>query len=279
MTARVHKYHAEASALKGHLKQPISQEIEPQAHTKLPETGGYLAQRAELFKLESVISFRSAYTHVSGNLGDKPGAGHTTLTSTVVEGLNVLEVVTADRIVGQMITEHPLDGYIPSISFLGTRIENLRIAGHPVQLEFDQDIFGPKPVDDLPYTQDAGFVSRVNRQYERIRRNKNLPVALQDRYDRLSSTLGNSGEVECSLINQVAGFIPGPGTIFGNVITIPGFGTITLAKLTVKHEDPHEKTKVPKKTTFTLTMIDLELGCAVSGNVPVGGGSSNGTPG
>lgn len=276
MSERVHRYHAEASALKGHLKLPISQEIEPQAHTRLPETGGYLSQRTELFRLESVISFRSGHTHVGGNLGDKPGAGHTTLTTTVVEGLNVLEVVTADRIVGQMITEHPLDGYIPSISFLGTRIENLRIAGHPVELEFDQDIFGPKPVNDLPYTQDAGFVSRVSRQYDRIRRNKNLPVALQERYDRLSSTLGDSGEVECSLINQVAGFIPGPGTIFGNVITIPGFGSITLAKLTVKHEDPHEQTKVPKKTTFTLTMIDFELGCAVSGNLPVGGGTSNG---
>ena len=62
------------------------------------------------------------------------------------------------------------------------------------------------------------------------------------------------------------------------MITIPGFGSITLAKLTVKHEDPHEKTKVPKKTTFTLTMIDLELGCAVSGNVPIGTGNSNGGP-
>ena len=279
MTERVHKYHAEASALKGRLKLPIAQEIEPQAHTKLQETGGYLAQRAELFKLESVISFRSAYTHVGGNLGDKPDAGHTTLTTTVVEGLNVLEVVTADRIVGQMITEHPLDGYIPSISFLGTRFENLRIAGHPVQLEFDQDIFGRRPVDDLPYTQEPGFISRVSRQYERIRKNKNLPVALQERYNRLSSTLGDSGEVECSLINQVAGFIPGPGTISGNVITIPGFGSITLAKLTVKHEDPHEETKVTKKKTFNLTMIDLDLGCAVSGKVPIGNGSSNGTPG
>jgi len=278
MSERVHKYHAEATALKGHLKLPVAQEIEPQAHTKLPEAGGYLTQRTDLYRLESVISFRSAYTHVGGNLGDKPGAGHTTLTTTVVEGLNVLEVVTADRIVGQMITEHPLDGYIPSISFLGTRFENLRIAGHPVELEFDQGIFGPKPVDDVPYTREPGFVSRVSRQYERIRQNKNLPVKLQERYNRLSSTLGASEEVECSLINQVAGFLPGPGTIFGNVITIPGFGSITLAKLRVKHEDPHEETKVPKKTTFTLTMIDLELGCGVSGNVPVGTGGSNGGP-
>ncbi len=276
VTERTHKYNAEASALQGHLTLPVPQEIEPQAHTKLPETGGYVTQRAEVYRLGSVISFRSAYTHVGGNLSDKPGGGHTTLTTTVVEGLNVLEVVTADRVVGQMITEHPLKGHIPSISFLGTRFENLRIAGHPVELDFDQDIFGPKPVNDLPYTQDAGFVSRVSRQYDRILQNKNLPVTLQGRYNRLSSNLRDSGEIECSLINQVAGLLPGRGAIFGNVITIPGFGSITLAKLTVKHEDPHEETKVPKKTTFTLTMIDLELGCVICGGVPIGGGTSNG---
>ncbi len=281
-TAGTHKYHAEASALKGSLKLPIAQEIEPQAHTKLPERGGYLTQRIDLYRLESIISFRSAYTHVGGNLSDKPGGGATTLTTTVVEGLNVLEVVTADRVVGQMITEHPPEGhkrYIPSISFLGTRFENLRIAGYPIQLEFDQGIFGPNRVDDVPYTHEPGFVSRVSRQYERILDDKNLPVKHQERYNRLSSTLGNSEEVECSLINQVAGFLPGRAAIFGNVITIPGFGTITLAKLTVKHENPHEETKVPKKTTFTLTMIDLDLGCVVSGGVPIGNGNSNGTPG
>jgi len=279
MSERVHRYHAEASALKGHLKLPIAQEIEPQVHTKLPERGGYLTQRIELYRLESIISFRSAFTHVGGNPSDKPGEGAATLTTTVVEGLNVMEVVTADRIVGQMITVHPLDPnkYIPSISFLGTRIENLRIAGHPVHLEFDQGIFGPKPVDDVPYTHEAGFVSRVGRQYERICQNKNLPDALQERYNRFSSTLGSSEEVECSLINQVSGLFP--GTISGNVITIPGFGTITLAKLIVKHEDPHEQTKAPKKTTFHLTMIDLALGCAASGNVPIGNGSSNGDGG
>jgi hypothetical protein len=60
------------------------------------------------------------------------------------------------------------------------------------------------------------------------------------------------------------------------VITVPGFGTITLAKLTVKHEDSHETTKVHKKTTFTLTMIDLKLGCAIEGSMGIGGGTSNG---
>jgi hypothetical protein len=183
-------------------------------------------------------------------------------------------VLTADRVVGQTITEHPLVGYMPSISFLGTRFENLRIAGYPVKMEFDYDIFGPRPINDLPYVKDAGVVSRVSRQYDRILRNKNLPDALQERYNQLSSTLGGSEAVECSLVNRVAGLFP--GSSFGNVITVPGFGTITLAKLTVKHEDQHEKTKAPKKTTFTLTMIDLKLGCAIEGAMGIGGNGTNG---
>ncbi|MFY9853954.1 MAG: hypothetical protein WAK26_08775 [Terracidiphilus sp.] len=277
VVTRTHKYNAQATVLQGELVLPLPKKIEPQAHSELAETGGYLSKRAENYRLESVISFRSAYAHVAGNKSNKPGEGWHTLTTTVVEGLNVLDVVTADRVVGQTITLHPLEGYIPSISFLGTRFENLRIAGYPVKMEFDYDIFGPKPIDDLPYVQDAGVLSRVSRQHERILRNKNLPEALQKHYNQLSSNLGGSGAVECSLVNRVAGFFP--GSSFGNVITVPGFGTITLAKLTVKHEDPHPETKVPRKTTFTLTMIDLKMGCAVEGDLGTGGGTTNGTSG
>jgi hypothetical protein len=271
---RTHKYNAETMVLSGELVLPVAQKVEPQAHTKLPENGGYFSQRLDGYRLESVVTFRSAYSHTSGSKSKKDGEGWNTLTTTVVEGLNVMEVVTADRVVGQTITEHPLEGYIPSISFLGTRFENLRIAGYPVKMEFDYDIFGPRPINDLPYVKDGGVVSRVGRQYDRILRNKNLPDKLQKHYNDLSSKLGSSEEVECSLVNRVAGLFP--GSSFGNVITIPGFGTITLAKLTVKHEDQHETSKVYRKTTFTLTMIDLKLGCAIEGDLPIGTGTSNG---
>jgi hypothetical protein len=271
---RTHTFNAEAIVLQGNLQLPLAQKIEPQAHSKLAETGGYLSQRSEEYRLESVLSFSSAYSHVAGNRSLKSGEGWHTLTTTVVERLNVMEVLTADRVVGQMITEHPLEGYVPSISFLGTRFENLRIAGQPVELNLDQEIFGSRPADDAPYTRDQGLLDRVSSQYERIRKHQDLPAELQERYNRLSSTLGASEAVECSLVNQADGGYPGKS--FGHVITIPGFGTITLAKVTVKHEDPHEKTKVPRKTTFSLTMIDLKLGGVICGNIPIGGGTSNG---
>jgi hypothetical protein len=227
------------------LRLPVFQEIEPQAHSKLPEKGGYFSQRSDGYRLESVISFRSAYSHVAGNRSLKPGEGWHTLTTTVVEGLNVLDVLTADRVVGQTITEHPLIGYVPSISFLGTRFENLRIAGHPVELEFDHEIFGPKPADDAPYTQDAGFLSRVSRQYDRIRQHKDLPAELLERYNRLSSTLGALGGGRM-FTGQPGGWAL-PWAFLGHVITIPGFGIITLAKLTVKHEDLTRRRKSPRR--------------------------------
>jgi hypothetical protein len=273
---RTHIFNAEAVVLSGRLQLPLSQEIEPQAHSKLSEKGGYFTQRSDGYRLESVISFRSAYSHVAGNRSLKPGEGWHTLTTTVLDGLNVLDVVTADRVVGQMITEHPLIGYVPTIYFLGTRFENLRVAGNPVELDLDHEVIGPKPADDAPYTKEQGFLSRVSRQYDRIRQHKDLPAELSERYNRLSSTLGGSETVECSLVNQASGRYP--GHTFGHVITIPGFGTITLAKVTIKHEDPHEKTKAPKKTTVTLTMVDLKLGCFVDGNLSMGNGSTNGGP-
>ena len=277
MSERVHRYHAEATALGGHLRLPLVQEIKPQAHVKLPCEGGYISQRAENYKLEAVISFRSAYTHVAGNRSEKPEEGFSTLVTTAIDGLNVMDVVTADRVVGQIITDHPLDGYVPTVSFLGTRFENLRIAGHLVEVDFNHDILGPKPAGDAPYSTDKGFLGRVSRQYDNIREHQYLPKELAERYNRLSSTLGSQEAVECSLVNQAAGRFP--GRCFGHVITIPHFGTITLGKLTLKHEDFHEKTGIPKKTTVHLTMIDLNLGCVVAGDVPIGNGGSNGGPG
>jgi hypothetical protein len=271
---RIHTYHAEASVLEGHLELPLVQKIHPQAYSKLPEEGGYLSQRSEDYRLESVISYSSGYTQVAGNRDPKPGRGWATLTTSVVEGLNVLDVLTADRVVCQISTEHPLVGYVPKVSFLGTRFENLRIAGHPVDVYLDLDIVGSRPENDTAYTKDSGFIDRVSSQYRRILEQEQLPPELHERYNQLSSTLGSPEAVECSLVNRAGGGYP--GQCFGHVITVPNFGRITLAKLTLHHEDFKPETDIPEKTTLKLTMIDLKFGCAIAGGGGVGSGSTNG---
>jgi hypothetical protein len=274
VNGRTHRYHADATILSGHLRLPLVQKIEPQAHAHLKEEGGYLSERSENYRLESVISYRSAYTHVAGNRSTKPGQGWTTITTTVIEGLNVLEVVTADRIVGQIITEHPLEGYVPSVSFLGSRFENLRIAGHPVELELDLNLLGAKPENDAPYTRHDHATARIRKQYERILGQAHLPGDLGEQYNRLNGALGSAETLECSLVNQASGLYP--GLSFGHKVRIPDFGEIALARLTVDHEDPHPKSGVPRKTTVRLTMIDFAFGCAIDGSASVASGGSNG---
>ena len=50
---------------------------------------------------------------------------------------------------------------MPSVTFLGTRFDNLRIAGHKVEVERNLDILGPKPARDKSYFDDPGVLGRV----------------------------------------------------------------------------------------------------------------------
>jgi hypothetical protein len=271
-TSRTHVFHAEAVALSAEIALPLLRETEAQSHLKLPEDGGYQSQTSGAYRLEGVISYRSASTQVSGNRDRKPGHGWTTLATSVIEDLNVLEVVTADRVVAQISTEHPLVGYVPSVTFLGTRFENLRVAGHPVKLGFGLNILGAKPENDRPYGTSAEFLGRVTSQYERVRRCPNLSTEQSRQYHRTLSSSQSQTPIECSLVNQVEGSYPGQS--FGHLIEIPHFGRILLGVLRVEESD--FVNDVPKKTLIELTMIRLEMGCIAAGRANAGSAIING---
>ncbi len=279
---REHFYHAEAEVLTGDLHLPLAQEIKSQASAKLPEAGGYLSQHETDYRLEGVISFARAYTQTSGNPGLKPGHGWSTLATSVVEGLNILDVVTADRVVGQIFLEHPLVGYVPEISFLGTRFENLRIAGHPVEIDIDLNAFGAKPEKDAPYTASSRFIDQVNRQHGEVRKHGNLLDELIRRYTGVSPDVKEPETVECSLVNQTGGQATAekkgfPGNCHGHVIHIPHFGTLCLASVRLEQSDYMAGTGIPKKTLIQLTMIEARMGCLADGETSLASTKGNGT--
>lgn len=274
MPDRYHTYFAEAAALEGHLRLPFEQQVSSPTFVKLNPEGGYLSQHTERFRLGGAVSFKSAYTQVAGNRDEKKDHGWNTLSTAVLEGLNVMDVVTADRIVAQISTDHAPIGYVPTVTFLGTRFENLRIAGHPVKLDFDASVLGPKPANDAPYTTDPGFMERVRQQYERIRGHQNLPDDIAERYNQLPSSAGNRESIECSLVNQAEGSYPGRS--FGHVIDVPNFGKIYLATLRVDQSDPNPESGIPKKTLISLNMIEIDMGCIGAGNLVGGSGKTNG---
>src|SRR5580692_5797073 len=150
-----HYFHAEAHALKGKLDVPVDAEIRPQAFVKLAgtlaelsngeEQRNYFSQHAKNFRLEGVISYAAAHTQVSGHASRKHPGASVTLSTSVVEDLNVLNVVTADRVVAQISTTHFQGQDAPEVTFLGTHFENLRIARHQATPVMRLDLCEKRP--------------------------------------------------------------------------------------------------------------------------------------
>jgi hypothetical protein len=305
-----HVYHAEANILSGHLKHPIDQPLETYGHVALNNRrADHITQTVEGTNLEGLISFKSGHTSVSGSqlhnkkdLWGNDHSGWVTLSTSVVEGLNVFEVITADRVVAQVSTEHAdvkghKPGHVPKVTFLGTRFENLRVGGYPVKVELNLGVCGKKPQNDRPYLSDRGFLDRVQDQVDEIAGAKELPEILEKKYKAEAAYIsdlkkrangrakaGQNGysKLQCSLIKSI-GRIPIPGVrTFGNVIFIPDFGTVSLAELVVGTEPNHDHgfgdiaAKPGDSNYFTLNMMNMHLGCVGGGNLVVARANSNG---
>jgi hypothetical protein len=136
----------------------------------------------------------------------------------------VLDVVTADRVVAQISTEHLFydKGHVPSVTFLGTRFDNLRIAGHKVEVEQNLNVLGPRHDDDRSYLEDPDVQNRIAQQYHSIATAKDLPKWAKG-YAKSRPALNGHGELNCSVINKVTGT---PGASFGHIIDLPHFGKI-----------------------------------------------------
>jgi hypothetical protein len=271
---RVHYYHADANVLGGHIKTPFEQAIPVQAPLSLPPVGGYATARAGAFQLHGILSFAGAYTQVAGSISEKNGAW-TTVATSAIEGLNVHDILTADRIVSQIATEHPREGYDPKVTFIGTRFDNLRIGGYALDVTLDLGLCSPQG-DRYPTKScfdDERFLAAVAEQYRRLSDEAVLPVWQKDRqipnWVRERYTWDNSnanrllkGVVLCSLVKEVNGEFP--GRVFGNVLEVPEFGKIFLGELLVDHN------------SFRLIGLRLELGCVTHGSVSVGSSSIEG---
>jgi hypothetical protein len=185
-----HYFHAEAHALSGKLQLPFEQQIKKQAFVKLEGESqklllegdqrplnekkaqeNYLSQHAKNYRLEGIVSYSAAHTQVSGHRSKKDPRVFITLATSSVENLNVLNVVTADRVVAQISTEHFPNEHSPKVTFLGTHFENLRIARHKTQPQLKLDFVGNRPEgkDGLYPSQHTGLIGAIEDQYERLK--------------------------------------------------------------------------------------------------------------
>jgi hypothetical protein len=279
---RVHYYHADASALGGHIKRPFDRPIPVQAAVSLPPVGGFLEARGrknpDESEVNSIVSFEAAYSHVSGSRNKVNGAFTTMVTSTV-EKFNVLDTFTADRLVAQISIDHPPKGYIPKVSLIGTQFENVRIGGDRVEIILDLDICSHSNEGEYPSQRcmyDRQFLSKVGEQYRRTNDAKSMPDWIEDRtvpewvkdryqWDDSEDALSEKGHVLCSIVKEIRGKFPGKH--YHNIIEIPDFGKIFLGELIVDC------------VSYQLIMARLELGSPTEASVSASVGKANGTGG
>lgn len=275
VATNTHLYDASAFVLSAELEQPIAANVK-QTSVTLPKDGKYTYEPAEAYRLKGLLSYSSGYAQVSGHKNERDG-GFRTVTTAAVENVNIFDIITADRIVGQISTVHQNNNEassptVPSVTFLGTRFVNLHIAGHKVDIDQDLEILGDRPDGNKFYLDDDTVLARMASQYSRIRESEGLPdwAADQYRWDKAGANLPR--EASCSLVSGINDY---PGICFGHVIDLPHFGKIFLGELCVVREpDPNN----PKNESyhFRLTMIRAELGCIGKGKVHVIALDSNG---
>lgn len=267
-TERIHYYHADASTLGGSIESPTYKIIPSQAQVSLPSTGGTTSHATDAFAFDNIVRCANAYCNATGSVSQKNGSW-TTLVTSVVEGLNILEVVTADRVVGQISIEHPLVGNVPTYTFVGSQYVNLRIGGVPVEIVMNQKLLTPHSYDPhTPWPQNTGLLDTVDAQHQARISGKETADWVHHRYGWVQSkdTVKKKGSVLCSLvdsINGTHGVIPAKTT--GHIVEIPEFGKFLFGEVTFD------------QGTFVLTMVRAELGCPVHGTVSAASARSNGS--
>ncbi len=250
-TNRTYHYHADASPLGGHITHPFEKVLHTQASTSLAQAGGHAESRIESYQMDNTVTSGPAYSHATGVKNKTTGAW-TTLVSSVVENLNVLEVVTADRIVSKLHVEYPHEGNHPKISIVGSKFVNLRIAGVSIDPVLDIDLLTSQAKGEFPngpLTEEKGFIGKVTSQSKRITEAKGAPEWLAGRHGWVKYELQGAK----------------PGTAFGHVLHVPGFGNIFFCELIVA------------PSSYRLTMMRIEMGCLAEGNVSVASAFSNGS--
>jgi hypothetical protein len=257
IATRSFNYHASAHALSGHLTRPENHLIQVQAGTALPSTGGHHASRVENFRYGGTVSFTAGHSHVSGSEKvENNKTIHTTLATTVIEGLNILDMVTADRIVARVASSYE-SGDESRILVIGSRFENLRIAGYKIDVELHHE---------LALRLDT--FAAVRKEFES---NKDFRKMSDDPFEprKLPTKVEAHEVVRCSLVKELHPPVC-PGIVrhghCGHVLVVPEFGQIHLAEIQFEHGRK------------TLRMLRVELGSPNGGTLVAAEGSSNGRP-
>lgn len=248
-------FRGNAVAFGGQITSPFTETLDACGAAVLPPTGGFASASVGRFDYRDIVSFESASSGAAGSLSDHRGRRtYDTVVTVTIEGLNVLNMVTADRVVARLNSKHPEDTYDPEMLPVGSYFENLRVGGISVE---------PTPRPDLMgvgnYAKVIGTCS--NEELPDLTMQEWTPGAISPIFqDRrlLVPLFDTANEAELSEAGIDAST---PGRVY-----VPEFGMIYFGEYLVS------------RFSRRLTMLRIDLGCAVEGTMTFGSEETNGHP-
>ena len=245
-------YHAEAVAATGVITLPFQETMEIQASAALPINGGHGSARVGKFRHRNIFGFECAESSVVGSYSELDKA-HGTLSHVVIEGLNILDVVTCDRIVVRLTSKHSDDRSEASFIILGSRFENLRIAGHPFEVDLATDLFSS-----------LSTWGKLNDAYKKDKAIHSQIDALTMAPNEGGGFKAPSGTLGVTLARNLDKLPPGL-TRREHGIYVPHFGTVYLGEFYIA------------PTSRRLMMLHVDLGCSIEGCYGAGSSGGNGS--
>jgi hypothetical protein len=287
-------YNASAFGLAGELTRPARHSIPTQAATVLIPGGGRGYQRVEKFRLENIVAFDSATVEVGGSY-DEAHQIYTSYATSTIEGLNIAEIVKADKVVARMAIyssaiEDENGQFIPqekrkqenSFDITGSHFENLTICGHAIDVKLDTQIFHKN--DTYSKLEKAYKGQKANELlfWHKLSEMKDDELKnLENKYQALSE-MGNivaawkknsnlpveQGKFWCSAANhlELSDEVRKRAELEnqGCIICIPKFGIVRLAELMVE------------KQARSLHMIRVDMCSTGDGSITGSGTTGNG---
>jgi hypothetical protein len=255
-------YHAHGVGFGGQIKRPFCDVIEAQGATALPIVGGYASSHVDAYRFRDIVSVRSLRIHAVGTEG--PRGSFNTSVSVRIEGLNILDVITADSLTARLSSLHEPNKPQPRITAVGSDFGDLRIGGHPIKVVVDSELFLKERTHaDFKDCVQKSDPAEISRQF--------LWGRGADQRKAFGSIVPqgpegwpeSKGLVLCSLVKSVDAKGAGCESQ-GYAIHVPMVGTLYLGEVIVS------------EYARRLTMLRLEMGSPVEGRLEACSGEVDG---
>lgn len=268
-------------AVGGRITGPICESIDPQGACVLPPGGGYASASIENFNFKNIVRFERVTSTLSGQKVRHPdGLAGETLVTTAIEGLNILDVITADRVVARITSQHLENERESEILPFGSQFENLRIGGIPIELESYpellrggryKEITGSSRTDSFPFIDANGNPIKTEepqtKPAARSQTKQEIAAGARPEEAAKESRFPSDRTLLAPLfrLDKKKGVIPvGARTKGQHGIFVPGFGIVYLGEYLITRDSRQ------------LTMLRVELGCPISGSIVCANAIGNG---